>query len=450
MVSTNRCAGCFSNNRRNYPCPYCGYAGPTDEATLYLPPDSVLVEKYQIGRVLGQGGFGITYLGWDLNLDMKLAIKEFFPQGLVSRLPGQSRVITLAGTESHQFAFWQERFLQEAKTLARFEQHPNIISVRDYFKANNTAYMIMSYVEGQTLEAYLKQAGGKLTYSKAIEIMMPVMDALREVHEVGIMHRDISPDNIFIDNRGRVVLLDFGAARQELRDISKSISVILKAGYAPEEQYRSRGKQGPWTDVYAVAATIYHLITGKVPPESIDRMAEEVLIAPSELGVDITPGQEKRFLKALAVKAQDRYRGMEEFQAELLDSRIITLVTTDADKNNCPYCGETVEVRARKCRHCQSMIEPQLPKDNIKLCRYCLKSIPSKAVKCMYCRNLTIDERYKHCHFCGERILLKAIICKHCRSHLFDLKKCPFCRRDIPVKAQICRHCMMKISDNIR
>lgn len=177
MDYTNFCSGCFSDSSGQEPCPSCGYEHKAEEATLYLPPRSILMEKYMVGRVLGQGGFGITYLGWDMNLDMKLAVKEFVPQGMVTRLQGQSKVVSFTGAGDNFFFFWLERFFREARTLAQFEQHPNIVSVRDFFKANNTAYMIMSYIEGTTLDQYLAQAGGKLPYDKTIEVMMPVMDA---------------------------------------------------------------------------------------------------------------------------------------------------------------------------------------------------------------------------------------------------------------------------------
>ncbi len=206
--------------------------------------------------------------------------------------------------------------------MARFEYHPNIVTIRDFFKENDTAYMVMSYIEGLTLIEYLNRAGGKIPVDKAVQIIMPVTDALREIHEMSIMHRDISPDNIFIDIKGRVVLIDFGAARQEMREKSKSLSVILKAGYAPEEQYRSRGKQGPWTDIYATAATMYRCITGQVIPEAIDRLAEDDLKPPSRLGVVIEQEREDSLLKALAVKAGDRFQTVEEFQVGLMQSAL--------------------------------------------------------------------------------------------------------------------------------
>ncbi len=291
-------------------------------ASIYLSRGTLLYGKYLIQSVLGRGGFGITYLGWDTNLDIKLAVKEYFPQGLVSRIPGQSRVVSCTGHEGSQFQFGLDRFLTEAKTLAQFENHPNIVTVRDFFQENGTAYMIMSYVEGLTLEEYRQKEGGRIAVNRTMDIMMQVMDALREVHDVGVLHRDVSPDNILIDSKGRIILIDFGAARQETCEHSKSFSVVLKAGYAPEEQYRSRGEQGPWTDVYAVAATFYRAITGETLPEAMDRMAEDTLVPPSSLGISIEEPLERVLLKGLALRAADRCRTMEEFQSALLDSAV--------------------------------------------------------------------------------------------------------------------------------
>jgi len=236
-------------------------------------------------------------------------------------VPGENSVISYTGEVKEQFTFGVESFLREAKTLARFEHHPNIVTVRDFFKENNTAYMVMSFIEGVTLLEHLNRSWGKILVEQAVQIIMPVLDALKEVHRAGIMHRDISPDNIFIDRKGRIVIIDFGAARQELREKSKSLSVILKAGYAPEEQYRSKGKQGPWTDIYAVGATLYRSITGNTPPEAMDRLAEDDLKPPTELGVEIDPGLERALLKALAVKAGERFQTVEEFQKELVIGR---------------------------------------------------------------------------------------------------------------------------------
>jgi len=302
-------------------CAKCGYKGEyVSESLLHLPPGTVLQNKYLLGRVLGQGGFGITYLAWDITLNIKLAIKEYLPQQHATRTVGQSTVTFYTSSFKEDYRYGLSKFLEEARTLARFNEHPNIVTVRDYFEANNTAYLVMNYHEGITLQNYLKKKDGKIMVEQALAIFMPVLDALKEVHAAGIMHRDISPDNIFIDKDGRIILIDFGAARQEMREKSKSFSVVLKAGYAPEEQYRTKGEQGPWTDIYAVGATLYHCITGNIPPEAIDRLVEDDLVAPSNMGVKIKPALEDCLLKALAVKAPDRYQKAVDFQDDLIAS----------------------------------------------------------------------------------------------------------------------------------
>jgi len=309
-------------------CPDCGYVEGTEATSpLFLPPRTILEGKYLIGRVLGQGGFGITYLAWDANLNVKLAIKEYFPQDLASRAAGHSQVSAYSGSMGSQYEYGLDKFLQEARTLAQFEGHPNIVSVRDYFKANGTAYFVMSYVEGITLKDHLENAGGTLPIDQALGVIMPVMDALKEVHAVNVLHRDISPDNIFINRRGQVILIDFGAARQAIGEKGRSLSIILKPGYAPEEQYRSKGEQGPWTDIYAMAATVYHLITGQQPPEALERLVDDNMTPPSQLGLTLQENEEQALIKALAVRAQDRFQTVHEFQAALMGDRLSESVT---------------------------------------------------------------------------------------------------------------------------
>jgi len=321
MDHNNLCLGCMEEMGAGNTCPHCGYGeGAYPESLLHLPPGTVLQNKYLLGRVLGQGGFGITYLAWDKVLNIKLAIKEYLPQQLVTRTAGQSTVTVYKSSLAEEFRFGLNKFLEEARTLARFNEHPNIVTVREYFEANNTAYLVMNYHEGVTLQGYLESKGGKIPIAHALEIFMPVLDALKEVHAAGILHRDISPDNLLINTEGRVILIDFGAARQAMSEKSKSLSVIMKAGYSPPEQYQSRGKQGPWTDIYAVAATIYRALTGQAPLEAIDRMAEDDLVPPAHLGVAIDPGSEKALLRALAINTADRYQAVEDFQKSLLAS----------------------------------------------------------------------------------------------------------------------------------
>lgn len=327
------CLGCMADIGTASVCPHCGWnKGTAAEAPQHLPPGTILQEKYLLGRVLGHGGFGITYLAWDMNLNMKLAIKEYMPRDFATRSADQTFVSVFSGELGSHFENGLKNFLDEAKTVAQFSNHPGIVGVRDFFRDNGTAYLVMYYLEGIDFKQYLETQGGKIPYQTALRIMMPVMDALREVHLTGTLHRDISPDNIYITAEGQVKILDFGAARHAMSEFSKSISVILKPGFAPEEQYRSKGKQGPWTDIYATAATLYRAIVGHVPPESLDRLEEDTIVSPSSVGVDIPQQAEAALLKALSVKAADRYQSMEEFQTDLLqnmDQREQTALVND-------------------------------------------------------------------------------------------------------------------------
>lgn len=178
--------------------------------------------------------------------------------------------------------------------------------------------MVMSYIDGITLKKYADQNGGKLPLDAVLTLMLPIMKALETVHKAGILHRDISPDNIYITKNFNVKLLDFGAARYAIGEHSKSLSVLLKPGYAPVEQYKTKGNQGPWTDVYAVGATIYRILTGITPPDALDRLDEDTIRKPSEMGVVIGPQYEQAIMKALSVRIADRFQSMEEFESEFL------------------------------------------------------------------------------------------------------------------------------------
>ena len=300
-------------------CPFCGYReGTPAAAPHYLKPGTVLAGKYLVGKGLGHGGFGTTYIARDQVLGIKLAIKEYLPQDCASRQPGTNLVVPYTGEGGKRFTDGLESFLQEARTLARFDGAPNIVGVRDFFTENGTAYLVMNYLEGITLKQYLVRSGGKpVPFDKMLGILLPVMDALRTVHAAGLLHRDISPDNIFLTTSGQVTLIDFGAARQSM-NVQQSMSVILKPGYAPEEQYRSRGHQGPWTDIYALGATMYRTLTGRIPPESLERQKEDCLVPPSRLGIRIPAYAEAAILRAMAVRAEDRFQTIDEFRAALL------------------------------------------------------------------------------------------------------------------------------------
>ena len=227
-------------------------------------------------RVLGYGGFGITYLGWNIALDIPVAIKEYLPADLATREQDLS-VVPQSSQVASDFQWGLERFLDEARTLARF-QHPNIVRVHQYFEAHGTAYIAMDYVEGEDLSAYLTRKG-TLSEDELKAILYPLLDGLEVVHRAAFLHRDIKPDNIVIRDVDSVpVLLDFGSARQAIGAKSRPVTSIVTAGYAPIEQYSSRERQGAWTDIYALGGVCYRALTGQVPEDATDRVRNDPLI----------------------------------------------------------------------------------------------------------------------------------------------------------------------------
>ncbi len=293
-------------------CPFCGNSIEYEVPAHHLKPGTVLNKKFVVGAALGEGGFGITYIGRDTKLDMKVAIKEYYPNGYVNRSNTLSSDVNCGTTGDRKDFFdkGRERFLREARILAKFSGEPGVVDVRDFFEENNTAYIVMEYLDGEDLKEYLSHKG-TLTPEQTIRMLMPLMQALTKIHEQGLIHRDISPDNIRLVNQG-VKLMDFGAARDVSAVANKSLSVMLKPGYAPEEQYRSKGEQGPWTDVYALCATIYKCITGITPDDSTQRVFSDELKTPSALGIPMDTVLEEALMKGLAVLQKDRYQSIPE------------------------------------------------------------------------------------------------------------------------------------------
>jgi len=315
------CVGCMQSDSGEPICPVCGRPFDLEpQNPLQMRPRTMLHDQYLIGRALGHGGFGVTYLAWDLGLATRLAVKEYLPHGVAGRAANTTQVMAYSENTKPEFEWGLERFLEEARTLKKFKTFPGIVSVDTVFRDNGTAYLVMEYLDGCTFEDFLKQRGGKVPFQTALEIMLPVMRALGAVHAEGILHRDISPDNIYVTESGKVKLIDFGAARNALGQKSRNLSIILKEGFAPEEQYRSSGIQGPWTDVYATAGTFYFALTGKAPQGALDRQAEDKLQSPSRLGSDIDARSEAALLRALSVRAHDRFQSMQDFQAALSGS----------------------------------------------------------------------------------------------------------------------------------
>jgi serine/threonine protein kinase len=321
MNAQTLCVGCMENDSGLPTCPTCGR--PFDlppRSPLQLKPRTVLREQYLIGRALGDGGFGITYLSWDLGLESRLAIKEYMPNGVAGRGGGETKVVPYTEQTKQEFEWGLDRFLEEARVLKKFSNHPGIVAVDTVFRDNGTAYLVMEFLDGVTFEEFVSRRGGRITFETAMRVALPAMDALAAVHAEGILHRDISPDNIYLTRAGKVKLIDFGAARNALGQKSRNLSIILKEGYAPEEQYRASGIQGPWTDVYAMAATLYHSITGRIPQPALDRQAQDNLQWPSQLQIQIDPRPEAALMKALSIKASERFQSMEDFKAALSGS----------------------------------------------------------------------------------------------------------------------------------
>lgn len=322
MINPNMiCMRCMSQlNTENGICPSCGF----DNASCQNEPHqlecrSILAGAYLLGCVIGQGGFGITYTGWDLNLDIKIAIKEYYPLGFAARDANTHiSVLTLTGDKREFFQKGMERFVNEAKTLARLRQETGIVGVRGFFYENGTAYIVMDFVEGETLKSLASRRGGKLPAQEVLKLFRPLCDSLSRVHAAGLLHRDISPDNIILRPDGQLTLVDFGAARQISAYGEHSNTINVKHGFAPEEQYRTHGEQGPWTDIYALCATIYRLITGQTPPQALDRLSSGAAIeSPRKLGADLTPAQENALLHGLGISAQYRIRDMQALVKEL-------------------------------------------------------------------------------------------------------------------------------------
>jgi formylglycine-generating enzyme required for sulfatase activity/serine/threonine protein kinase len=279
-----------------------------------LPPGTQLHE-YRIERVLGHGGFGITYLARDVNLDKRVAIKEFLPNDIAARGPDQT--VSIRSPDSKEAFQWGlESFIKEARVLGKFS-HPSLIPVHRFFEGNNTAYFVMEFAEGVTLGTVLKHEG-VMGEERLRGILGPILNGLEEVHSRNVLHRDIKPDNIILREGAPPVLIDFGAARQNLTSMTRSIMSVLTAGYAPIEQYATGGNQGPWTDLYALGAVAYRAISGQKPVDAINRIRNDPLVPAVKLGAG---KYGKDLLEtidwALAVEPEDRPGSVAEVRAAL-------------------------------------------------------------------------------------------------------------------------------------
>lgn len=320
MATTQLCMGCMQSKDEAVVCPKCGYRPNKDRNPLVLPYQAVLNNKFLIGRILGKpGGFGVTYLAWDRILQTTVAVKEYLPRELASRSPDHTTVMLHTPKDKERFVYGLNQFLQEARTLAQFS-HPNVVRVREFFQQNNTAYLVMDYYEGVTLEEFVQRKGGKISEQLAYNILLPVLEGLREVHQKGFLHRDIKPANIYLTKNETPILLDFGAARCAISQKNDTLSVILTSGFAPFEQYLIDADDllGPWTDIYAYGATLYAITTGVIPQNAVNRYQKDELLSPIRINPALTPQLSRAVMAALTLDHEQRPQTVQALQALLL------------------------------------------------------------------------------------------------------------------------------------
>lgn len=345
-----RCPGCMRLKEKSPVCEHCGYNENVPNYSHQLPVGTKLHGQYTVGKVLGQGGFGITYIGWDDFLQTPIAIKEYYPNSFVNRECSVSLNVNCAGEGAEGlFHHNKERFLREARILAKLQNVPGIVRVQNLFEANNTAYIVMEYVEGIDLKHYIRMQNRVLTCQETFSVLRPIMYALQKVHEAELVHRDISPDNIMILPDGSAKLLDFGAAREvenaEVdKELPQSTEAILKHGFAPIEQYRRRGSLGPWTDVYALCATMYYCMTGKVPSSAPERITDDD-------NVDWTriPGMNRQQIEALekgmTIMPKDRTHSVEQLYRGLFPQREQTAPSRSPEQK--PKASNVMEINPK-------------------------------------------------------------------------------------------------------
>ncbi len=314
MNYNNLCYRCFCEKPiREKPCPKCGYKHtPNTVSPNCLLPGSLLRNRYIVGVALGVGGFGITYKCLDTKLGGICAIKEYFPANIALR-SNATKLVSVAEQNIERYNKIMKRFVEEAE-LVKTLHHRNVITIYDSFFENNTAYYVMEYCDGIDLRRYTNNFNRRLEYDEGMNILYQIMNGLEYIHSKGILHRDIAPDNIYVTKNNSVKILDFGSARSEMDQFNRELSVIVKVGYAPIEQYGGRGKQGPYTDIYALGATFYHLFTSKIPMESTQRVAEDNLEVFSSLRPDLPDNLKYCIEKAMELTTAKRISNIAEMK----------------------------------------------------------------------------------------------------------------------------------------
>lgn len=321
-MASELCMNCFHVKGKYEVCPMCGHVeGTPPDQPHYLMPGTILGNHFLVGTAIGAGGFGVTYRCFDVTLGIIVAVKEFYPSGLVNRAPGENTVGLLSGDKKEQYQAQLERFLMEARSIAQFGKAKDIVNVYDFFEENNTAYIIMEYIDGVLVKDYLEKQG-RLDPEVALDVISPVINAVKKIHAEGIVHRDISPDNIFISGENSIKVFDFGAAQLNDSSAGMAAEKVIKVGYSAPEQYRDKSKQGFFTDIYSVGAILYQMLTGIKPLESTEREFKDELKSPAELGVKIEPNIDRAVMEAMAVKPELRFQSIQQFEDALESKRV--------------------------------------------------------------------------------------------------------------------------------
>lgn len=288
-----------------------------------LQPGTILCGgKYTVEKKIGEGGFGITYRALQNGLNRIVCIKEYFPAGKCARTT-HACTVYVQGTSENIYEKYRQAFVKEAKMLATLH-HPNIVEVIDVFDENNTSYMVMAFIEGKSLQSIV-DIRGRLPYYEVVNYIAQVTNAVGYLHDRHILHRDIKPDNIMITADYKAILIDFGSAREFEQDKTQVHTSMLTHGYAPTEQYTANSRKGSYTDIYAIGATMYFVLTGRVPLEAAARLTEP-MEAPKELTPDIPDEANRTILKAMQLKAENRHQTIQEFLDDLRNVRPSVLV----------------------------------------------------------------------------------------------------------------------------
>lgn len=331
MLQYDNCEHCFEPKMGNMVCPHCGFDPRTQKAYVgILPPFTVLHARYLLGRVLGKGGFGVTYIAKDLCTNRLCAIKEYLPSEYSSRSNSTKNIVPYSDAKAqYVFNHGREKFVEEAKTLKQLRNHPIVVDIWDFFQENNTAYLVMELLDGQDLRKQARQNGGKMDAEQMKEVFVIVASALMEIHRLNILHRDLSPENIILTKDGRVKLIDFGAARNFVSTQNAGMSILLKPGFAPPEQYERKGTHGPWSDVYALCATFYNLVSAKPLVDALFRYRGQAQPTLLELGCPVTKTTSKVIEKGMELDYRKRYQDF----GSLLNDIDITISNDTGQKN---------------------------------------------------------------------------------------------------------------------